>query len=210
MAPSGANETPLSRGDPLRKADAGSFEEVGCVCQESALGLDKVLNLVTFLPVPIIYFFDLELSVREFSAFLSHVIIDGFLRAGMFYSTTNSNPGKPFSRRRVFKYVKFNGMPDRRLAIFKYLSPGSGGDQLPGAVQWFLDEICGLLANFDFKQMCFPWKNPRLIDGELLQWEGYFFKPYYDIEESKRVRELLQKEGIFSYEVKSHEDIIGL
>jgi hypothetical protein len=144
------------------------------------------------------YFFDLELSAREFSAFLSHVIIDGFLRAGIFYSTTNSNPGTPFSRCRVFKYAKFNRMPARRLAIFKYLSPGSGDYQLPVAIQWLLDEICGFLANFDFKQMCIPWKNPMLIDGELLQWEGYFFKPYYDNPGDKeRVKDFLIKEGIF-------------
>jgi hypothetical protein len=30
------------------------------------------------------YFFDRELSSEEFSGFLSHVIIDGFLRAGIF------------------------------------------------------------------------------------------------------------------------------
>jgi hypothetical protein len=147
------------------------------------------------------YFFDRELSIELFSAFLSHVIIDGFLRAGIFYSTTNLNPVKPFSRCRVFKYAKFNTMPARRLAVFKYLSPGSGDQQLPGAVQWFLDEICGFLANFDFKQMCFPWKNPMLIDGELLQWESYFFSPYYDNPgDRERVKELLVKEGIFGGE----------
>jgi hypothetical protein len=37
------------------------------------------------------YFFDLELSAREFSAFLSHVIIDGFLRAGIFYNEVKGN-----------------------------------------------------------------------------------------------------------------------
>jgi hypothetical protein len=150
------------------------------------------------------YFFNLELSVREFSGFLSHVIIDGFLRAGIFYSSINSNNETPFSRAVVFDYAKFNRMPARRLALFKYLSKGSGDDQLPGAIQWFLDEICGLLANFDFKQMGFDSKTPWLIDGEMLQWEGYFFKPYYENEEYKRVHELLQKAGIFSDEAKGN------
>jgi hypothetical protein len=192
------------------------------------------------------YFFNRELSIEEFSAFLSHVIIDGFLRAGIFYSTTNSkgvapavfnllccrntqmpeekyrddkkvfqysntDNGKPFSRCRVFKFAKYNRMPDRRLAVFKYLSPGSGDDQLPTAVKWMLDDISTLLLNFDFKQMCFHWKNPMLIDGELLQWESYFFKPYYENEEYKRVRELLQKGGIFSGVINDdkHEKLFG-
>jgi hypothetical protein len=145
------------------------------------------------------YFFDLELSAREFSAFLAHVIIDGFLRAGIFYSTVNSDTGTTFSRARVVEFAKFNRMPARRLALFEYLAQGSGDDQLPEAVQWFLDEICALLASFDFNHMCIPWKNPMLIDGELLQWESYFFRPYYDNEEYKVVLELLQKAGIFSF-----------
>jgi hypothetical protein len=95
--------------------------------------------------------------------------------------------------------AKFNGMLDRRLVLFKYLSSGSGGDQLPTAVKWMLDDICGFLANFDFNHMCIPWKNPMLIDGELLQWDGYFFSPYYDNPGDKeKVKELLVKEGIFS------------
>jgi hypothetical protein len=145
------------------------------------------------------YFFNQELSVREFSAFLSHVIIDGFLRARIFYSTTNSKPVKPFSRTCVVEFAKFNRMSARRLAIFNYLSPEPGDDQLPYSIQCYLDDICELLANFDFKQMNFAGKNPMLIDGEFLQWEGYFFMPYYEREEYKVVLELLQKAGIFSF-----------
>jgi hypothetical protein len=178
------------------------------------------------------YFFNRELSIKEFSAFLAHLIIDGFLRACIFYSGVHSkgvapptyyccrntqmpeekywdekkvfqysniDNETPFSRGVVGEFAKFSGMLDRRLALFKYLSSGSGDDQLPGAVQWMLDDICGFLANFDFNHMCIPWKNPMLIDGELLQWDGYFFRPYYENEEEyKRIRELLQKEGIFS------------
>jgi hypothetical protein len=143
------------------------------------------------------YFFDLELSAREFSAFLAHVIIDGFLRACIFYSGVHSNNETPFPRTRVVDFAKFTVMPERRLALFKYLS--SEGDQLPTPVKWMLDDISGLLWSFDFKQMGFSSKNSLVIDGERLQWEGYFFKPYYENEEEyKRIRELLQKEGIFS------------
>jgi len=151
------------------------------------------------------YFFDLELSAREFCAFLAHVIIDGFLRAGIFYVTNNTNTGTTFSRARVVEFAKFNRMPARRLAVFKYLSQGTGDDQLPEAVQWFLDDICALLAHFDFKHMGFDSKTPCLIDGEMLQWEGYFFKPYYENEEYKRVRELLHKDGIFYHDYKSYK-----
>ena len=44
-------------------------------------------------------------------------------------------------------------------------------------------------------------KNNGLIDGALLQWEVYFFIPYYATqEEIERVIELLIKAGIFSGE----------
>jgi hypothetical protein len=146
------------------------------------------------------YFFDLELSVREFSAFLSHVIIDGFLRACIFYSNIDTNKETSFSRASVFTFAKFIGMADRRLALFKYLSTGSGAkdNQLPEDLKKGLDDICELLANFDFKQMGFAGKNPMSLDGELLQWESYFFKPYYEKEEYKGVLALLKKAGIFS------------
>jgi hypothetical protein len=145
------------------------------------------------------YFFNRELSIKEFSAFLSHSIIDGFFRAGIFYSTINKKPGKPLSRLRVYNCAKFNMMPARRLAVFRYLAQGSGDDQIIAVVQWFLDDICGFMANFDFKKMGFDRKNPMLIDGALLQWEEYFFSPYYDNPKDKqRVKELLVKGGIFS------------
>jgi hypothetical protein len=155
------------------------------------------------------YFFDRELSAREFSAFLSHVIIDGFIRACIFYSNIDSNKETTFSRASVFTIAKVMGMTDRRLALFKYLStgPGTKDDQLPGDLKKGLDDICQFLANFDFKQMGFAGKNPMLLDGELLQWEIYFFKPYYDNEEYKVVIELLKKAGIFS---QNYESFKGL
>ena len=88
------------------------------------------------------------------------------------------------------------------LAVFKYLSPGPGEEQLPGALQWFLDEICGFLENFDFKKMEIDSKNQMLIDGVLLQCEKYFFKPYYD-NNYKWVLEMLKKAGIFSGVINS-------
>jgi hypothetical protein len=142
------------------------------------------------------YFFDRELTVREFSAFLVHVIIDGLIRAGIFYSGV---PSTPFSRGTLGEFAKLNGMTDRRLVLFKYLS--SGDEELPGAVKGMLDDICDLISNFDFKQMDFDTKTPLVIDGEMLQWEGYFFKPYYKNEEYRRVSELLKKAGIFSSKI---------
>jgi hypothetical protein len=64
-----------------------------------------------------------------------------------------------------------------------------------------LDDICDLISNFDFKQMDFDTNPPLVIDGEMLQWEGYFFKPYYKYEEYRRVSELLKKAGIFSSKI---------
>jgi hypothetical protein len=53
--------------------------------------------------------------------------------------------------------------------------------------------------------MGFNSKKPWLIDGEMLQWEGYFFYPYYENEEEyKVVLELLHRAGIFSHEVKGN------
>jgi hypothetical protein len=147
------------------------------------------------------YFFDRELTVKEFSAFLAHVIIDGFIRARIFYSSIAANKETCFSRIGVVTFAKFIGMTDRRLALFKYLStgPGAGDDRLPGDLKKCLDDICGFLANFDFKQMGFDSKNPMIITGEMLQWEGYFFMPYYDTPGDREiVKELLIKEGIFS------------
>jgi len=152
------------------------------------------------------YFFNRELSVEEFSAFLSHLIMDGILKAGIFYSTISIKSEKPFRRDRVYQCAKFNRISERRLAVFKYLAPGPGEEQLPGAFQWFLDEICGFLANFDFKKMDIAGKNPMLIDGALLQLEEYFFKPYYD-NDYKMVLDMLQKEGIFSGEIKNAKQI---
>ncbi len=147
------------------------------------------------------YFFDLELSAKEFSAFLAHAIVDGFIRAAVFHNTRNSNPGSPFSPGRVFEFAKSNRMTERRLALFKYLSPAPGDDELPGSVQWVLDDLGGLLGNYDFQKMGYLCKNNGLIDGALLQWEVYFFIPYYDTaEEIERVKELLIKAGIFSGE----------
>jgi hypothetical protein len=142
------------------------------------------------------YFFDLELSAREFSAFLAHVIIDGFLRAGIFYNRFKYSNENPFSRDRVKEFAKLTGMQDRRLALFKYLS--SEDDQLPIVVKWMLDDISWFISGFDFKQMGFDGsKKPWLIDGEMLQWQDYFFKPYYENEEYKRIIDLLRKSGIF-------------
>jgi hypothetical protein len=63
------------------------------------------------------YFFDRELSVEEFSAFLSHLIIDGFIRAGIFYSTMKKKSSIPFSRGQVYNYAKFIDMPSRPLMV---------------------------------------------------------------------------------------------
>jgi hypothetical protein len=153
------------------------------------------------------YFFNRELSAEEFSSFLSHLIIDGFLRSGIFYSKTKIKSKKPFSRERVYKFAKFNRMSARRLAVFKYLSPGPGQEQLPAAVQWCLDEICGLLAKFDFKKIYSVVKNPMLTDGELLQLEKYFFKPYYN-NEYKWLIEMMQKAGIFSKGIKNEKKAV--
>ena len=149
------------------------------------------------------YFFDLELSAREFSAFLAHVIIDGFLRAGIFYNRFKYNNDNPFSRDRVKEFAKITGMQDRRLALFKFLS--SGDDQLPIVVKWMLDDISWFISGFDFKQMGFDGsKKPWLIEGEMLQWQDYFFKPYYEKEECKMILELLQKIGIFSHDYRGN------
>jgi hypothetical protein len=44
-------------------------------------------------------------------------------------------------------------------------------------------------------------RNIFVIDGAILQWEVYFFIPYYDTEEEmERVKKLLIKAGIFSGE----------
>jgi hypothetical protein len=153
-------------------------------------------------------FFNERLTAAEFSAFLSHLIIDVFLRACIFYKSIQPGNDTGISFSLLYRYTQFPMIPGRRKTLFKYLSSVNIG--MPTALKWVLDDICGFLCNFDFKQMGFYSTNPLLIDGELLQWDVYFLKPYYDIEESKRVRELLQKAGIFSYEVKSHEDIIGL
>jgi membrane-bound acyltransferase YfiQ involved in biofilm formation len=40
--------------------------------------------------------------------------------------------------------------------------------------------------------------NHVIINEEMLQWEDYFIKPYYEKEEYKRVLALLKKSGIFS------------
>ena len=149
------------------------------------------------------YFFDLELSVKEFSAFLSHVIIDGFIRAYIFYNSIDKNKETPFSRASVFTIAKVMGMTDRRLALFKYLS--SEDDQLPAAIKWMLDDISWFISGFDFKQMGFDGsKKPWLIEGEMLQWQDYFFKPYYEKEECKMILELLQKIGIFSHDYRGN------
>jgi hypothetical protein len=125
------------------------------------------------------------------------VIIDGFLRAGIFYNRFKYSNENPFSRDRVKEFAKLTGMQDRRLALFKYLS--SEDDQLPIVVKWMLDDISWFISGFDFKQMGFDHsKKPWLIDGEMLQWQDYFFKPYYEKEECKMILELLQKIGIFS------------
>jgi hypothetical protein len=111
----------------------------------------------------------------------------------------NSNPGSPFSRRRVFEFAKLNRMTERRQALFKYLSQAPGDDGFTGPVQWLLDDLCVLLANYDFQKMGHLCRNICVIDGALLQWEVYFFIPYYDrAEERKRVKKLLIKAGIFS------------
>jgi hypothetical protein len=146
------------------------------------------------------YFFNRELSIEEFSAFLSHLIIDGFLRAIIFYSTIKSDQEKPLSRIQVYKCLKFNSMrmEDRGLAVFKYLSQCPGDDQIIGAVQWLLDEICGFQENSICLKSKFDGINPMSIDGALLQLEDYFFKPYYENEDYKGVLEMLKDAGIFS------------
>jgi hypothetical protein len=89
------------------------------------------------------------------------------------------------------------GSKNLNQALFKYLS--SGDAQLPAAVKWMLDDISWLISGFDFKQMGFDHsKKPWLIAGDMLQWQDYFFKPYYEKEECKMILELLQKIGIFS------------
>jgi hypothetical protein len=141
------------------------------------------------------YFFDLELSIREFSAFLAHVIIDGFLRAGIFHNRFNFNNENFFSRIRVKEFAELTRMQDRRLALFKFLS--SGENQLPVVVKWMLDDISWLISGFDFNQVVFDSKEPWLIEGDMLQWQDYFFKPFYDNPGyNERVIYLLAKEGI--------------
>ncbi|UCH97794.1 MAG: hypothetical protein JSV88_13335 [Candidatus Aminicenantes bacterium] len=145
-------------------------------------------------------FFHEELTVEEFCGFLTHVIIDGFLRTAAFYTRVESSEDKLVSPAKVYEYARFKNIPGRRLAVFKYLSPG--GNQLPGSLKWMLDDICCLLCHFDFKKMGFSTTNPWIIKGEDLQWPGYFFSPYYYLEEQERVKELLQKEGIFFQDIK--------
>ncbi|UCH95148.1 MAG: hypothetical protein JSV88_33565 [Candidatus Aminicenantes bacterium] len=139
-------------------------------------------------------FFHEELTGEEFCSFLTHVIIDGFLRTAVFYTGDESNEKQQVSPAKAYEYARFKNMPGRRLSVFKYLS--STGNQLPGSLQWMLDDICCLLCHFDFKKMGFSTTNPGIIKGEDLQWPGYFFSPYYDLEEQERIKELLQKEDM--------------
>jgi hypothetical protein len=151
------------------------------------------------------YFFNRELSIKEFSAFLSHLIIDGFLRACIFYSSVNSNSGTSFSRSMVVNIVKFNGMPDRSLSVFKYLCGDDEKLPLFTALKWVLDDISWLISGFDYNQMGLSTTNPGKINGSQLQWDIYYL-PYYDSPgDFQRIRELLQKAGIFSSDGKSHE-----
>lgn len=137
-------------------------------------------------------FFQEELTGEEFCSLLTHLIIDGYLRTAIFYS--GSKP--PVTRSKVYEYALSKNMPARRKTVFKYLS--SPYNQLSCTLQLMLDDICCLLNRFDYKKMGFSTTNPWIIKGEDLQWPGYFFIPYYDNPKAQsRVKELLQKEGIF-------------
>jgi hypothetical protein len=67
------------------------------------------------------------------------------------------------------------------------------------SVKWVLDDIACCLYGFDFKGMGLTTGNPVTLPGEELQWDEYFFRPYYDSPgKIARIKELLQREGIFS------------
>jgi len=143
------------------------------------------------------YFFDLDLTFKEFSEFLTHVIIDGLLRAVIFYrSIDTKEEASQNYRGKVVEFAKFIGMDERRVTLFQFLSPGNS--QLPAVLKWMLDDISWYLCGFDFKQIGFTNNNPWLLEGEMLQCEEYFFKLYYENEDYKGVLALLQKAGVFS------------
>ena len=74
------------------------------------------------------------------------------------------------------------------------------------ALNWILDDMVSLISFFEKKKIEQFYKNPVKLNGENLQWDGYYI-PYYDSpEDYQRVRELLQQAGIFSINVQSHEE----
>ena len=148
-------------------------------------------------------FFSRELSKEEFSAFLSHVLVDGILRAVIFYRSVDGIDEAPLTRAMVYEYSRFMGIPSRRLAVFQYFCRAgseiekSCSTYLTG-VYWMLDDITWLLSQFNYQKMGFNSTNPGDIPGEQLQWAGYFFKPYYDSPaQVESIHHLLYREGIF-------------
>ncbi len=129
-------------------------------------------------------------------------------------------PGKNtgFTRSYINQLINFFAVPARRKVLFKYLSSRKpdvpyllNSDILPDGLRWILDDICVLLSGYDFNQMGFSGTNSFLVEGEQLQWEKYFFTPYYDNQsEYNQVIELLQREGIFSPSFNTHKKAVGL
>jgi hypothetical protein len=84
-------------------------------------------------------FFNERLTTAEFSAFLSHLITDVFLRACIFYKSIQPDNDTGISPPKLYRYTQFTMMPERRKTLFKYLS--SVGSRVPTAVKWVLDDI---------------------------------------------------------------------
>ena len=140
-------------------------------------------------------YFQETLNPGDFSAFLAHVIMDGLFKASILNYNLQNEGNKVFSRTGLGDYSRFNGMPSRRVDLFQWLSADDGS--LPGSLKWLVDDMAWCLSGFNFRQMGFATTNPGIIPVEQLQWDEYFFLPYYDItSEIARAKVLLKREGI--------------
>jgi hypothetical protein len=55
-----------------------------------------------------------------------------------------------------------------------------------------VEDITWCLSGFNFKRLGFATTNPGTIPVGQLQWDEYFFLPYYeDLDQKKRVQLLL-------------------
>ena len=139
-------------------------------------------------------FFNRQMSIYEFSSFITHAIVDSLLKSLINFPGEENSGESYFSCVNVSSYGNIEELSQRKKLLYQCIS----SEKIPMSLRWILDDMLSLISQFNMVQLRKMSENPQILKVRNMQWSGYFFSPYYNSQEEQvRIIELLEEDGIF-------------